>query len=1541
MMLRSLSLVSLFCLAAPLAAQSFDGLGDLPGGLVLSQPAAVNADGSVVVGTSYAEGGTTSSGERHPFRWENGEMVALDFFPGAFTTFGAATGISADGSVISGVSSDMQQSGQVFVRWVDSVLERLTVSIATDGGGASDVSDDGGTIVGGALRYPSGGGEDREAFLWTESGSQGLGYLPGDRYSGASGVSADGSVVIGASSEFINEAFRPFRWEGSMQALPLPAGSFGGSANDITGDGSVIVGSASDINGDVNARVATRWVGTTVEVIPVPPGGGRYYATGVSDDGAIVVGGSFASLTNASVAWIWTEEAGTRSVASVLADLGISLGGWELTEATAISSDGRVVVGNGRNPAGELEGWRAVLAPGATIVVNASGDEANHPDSQAAELCDVDRDQGGEQCTLRAAIELANARDGRDVIGFDLDGSGTQVLAPEAPLPTLTDAVLIDGSTQPGTVDVPLIRLDGALAGATTDGLRLEGDDVAVRGLLVTSFGRHGIHVASGEGGVLEGLIIGSDAAGTDGLGNGGDGIHVSGGSGLRIGRDDASERAPEALTPQARALINFGVLSLGNLLNGLYVRDEQNASVIRAQRRGEALRSEARFINISVNGFTAGLGNILGGAPIARPNGLNGVCLRGARGVTLKNLIVSDAMKHALEIDASQDIGLLGGLFGMRKATPGVIGDLGEIRESVIRLTQSIGVTLGSDDADDAPVEGGASGGWFMDVEDSQEVSVRNVLAGIAQNIEAIPEDVRMGLRNPFGGLRVFNSPDVQVGLEGLATVFANNGGDATQPQAGVFASGAGTQGFRMVNTHLGTTPTGLMGLGNLGSGLHLEDGLAGALLGGDNPNQTVVSGGNANYGFLFQDLSPEAANLDASAQRINILGGTNLASGLLKAAGGNVIGIPNGLSGFCLNRVTDALLKAFSSGPNGMHGVEVIDSERVELESGSVGTYWQELVDAEEDVMGPEEDGISIVGGVDISVGRRLESDLITNGYLVYVVGAGGRAMFSFQNTRLQLANWAAGVSLEGSAESDAIFDALGNSLEAAVIEESEDVLVENVAILGNGSGSGSGVGGILSKVSTNLTIRLGQFGERIEGGEIRRANAGSALGFLDSGEIRLSLSRLLGGGTGVEATNSSWFAEDNTFEGQEGGSGLGDAIRQIGGLLQGTRNTFTGIEGAAIHADDTAEGVFRFNNVFDTIEGIVVDGNRPASGGGASGGGASGGGVSGGGVSGGGASGARGAAFVATENWWGDASGPSGAGPGSGDPVSAGVDFSDWLTAPFGGVIVRPEAYVYEAGVGQEIGVRMTYASPFGGDDEFRVTLSDERGWISSSPFFTVRQFGGVPAQRFFYVIPDIAGANEVTIRAEARNDPTRTGTATVRIVPSGTTLPLAASVPAGETTIPADGEGRLLVGGEIILNPGGATEETGIVTGFGSILLQEPTRFAHAAGELVIPKGALAVDAEAPPLAPEALAIRAFPNPTPASMTVEVATPEAAASARVSVHDALGREVEVLHDGPLAAGVHPFALAGSRLAPGAYVVRAVTPEATVSTRATVVR
>src|SRR5689334_10910314 len=52
--------------------------------------------------------------------------------------------------------------------------------------------------------------------------------------------------------------------------------------------------------------------------------------------------------------------------------------------------------------------------------------------------------------TFRQALEQANAAPGADVINFDLQGTNTDLHA-LTPWPVITDPVLIDGYSQPGT----------------------------------------------------------------------------------------------------------------------------------------------------------------------------------------------------------------------------------------------------------------------------------------------------------------------------------------------------------------------------------------------------------------------------------------------------------------------------------------------------------------------------------------------------------------------------------------------------------------------------------------------------------------------------------------------------------------------------------------------------------------------------------------------------------------------------------------------------------------------------------------------------------------------------------------------------------------------------------------------------------------------------------------------------------------------------------------------------------------------------------
>src|SRR5688572_13441574 len=94
----------------------------------------------------------------------------------------------------------------------------------------------------------------------------------------------------------------------------------------------------------------------------------------------------------------------------------------------------------------------ALAAPAAGQVqftVNKDGDasDANLADS----VCDVDLGTPEKQCSLRAAIQESNQEPSDDVIRFNIPGTGARRIRLTKELPQVTDKVLIDGYTQPGS----------------------------------------------------------------------------------------------------------------------------------------------------------------------------------------------------------------------------------------------------------------------------------------------------------------------------------------------------------------------------------------------------------------------------------------------------------------------------------------------------------------------------------------------------------------------------------------------------------------------------------------------------------------------------------------------------------------------------------------------------------------------------------------------------------------------------------------------------------------------------------------------------------------------------------------------------------------------------------------------------------------------------------------------------------------------------------------------------------------------------------
>jgi len=97
--------------------------------------------------------------------------------------------------------------------------------------------------------------------------------------------------------------------------------------------------------------------------------------------------------------------------------------------------------------------------------------------------------------SLRQAILDANALAGTDRIEFNI--SGSSLISLSTLLPAITDTVTIDGRTQPGYTNAPLVAIDGA---ALTDadfnhaGLRLLAANSAVYALSITSFNVANFH---------------------------------------------------------------------------------------------------------------------------------------------------------------------------------------------------------------------------------------------------------------------------------------------------------------------------------------------------------------------------------------------------------------------------------------------------------------------------------------------------------------------------------------------------------------------------------------------------------------------------------------------------------------------------------------------------------------------------------------------------------------------------------------------------------------------------------------------------------------------------------------------------------------------------------------------------------------------------------------------------------------------------------------------------------------------------------------
>jgi subtilisin-like proprotein convertase family protein len=263
--------------------------------------------------------------------------------------------------------------------------------------------------------------------------------------------------------------------------------------------------------------------------------------------------------------------------------------------------------------------------------------------------------------SLRAVLTWANSSPGKDTVLFKIPSTdagyntsnNSFTIRPLSPLPQITDSAIIDGTTQPGFSDRPVIELDGS--NVSVDGLYISAGNSTVRGLTINRFGVDAIRLTGNGGNIIEGNFIGTDVTGTQDLGNLYSGISISTPNNIIGGT-----------TVKARNIIsgndNVGIYitesnANNNLIQGNYIgSDVTGTKDLGNTNNGIAILDAS---NNTVGGTTIEAGNLIFG------NGKNGVFINGSS--SNGNAILSNSI-------SSND--LLGISLGDNKLTVNDLGD-------------------------------------------------------------------------------------------------------------------------------------------------------------------------------------------------------------------------------------------------------------------------------------------------------------------------------------------------------------------------------------------------------------------------------------------------------------------------------------------------------------------------------------------------------------------------------------------------------------------------------------------------------------------------------------------------------------------------------------------------------------------------------------------------------------------------------------------------------------------------------------------------
>jgi hypothetical protein len=412
--------------------------------------------------------------------------------------------------------------------------------------------------------------------------------------------------------------------------------------------------------------------------------------------------------------------------------------------------------------------------------------------------------------------------------------------------------------------------------------------------------------------------------------------------------------------------------------------------------------------------------------------------------------------------------------------------------------------------------------------------------------------------------------------------------------------------------------------------------------------------------------------------------------------------------------------------------------------------------------------------------------------------------------------------------------------------------------------------------------------------------------------SDELRIIGNRIHLNATNINASNAEFIAQNNNvFDGT--GSGTGIHLTRSHAVIQG--NNLTGDAGDAITLEQGSTARITKNNIFGN-QGFGLN-NRNSSG-----------------------------SIAAQGNWWGNASGPGGAGPGSGDKVSAGVNFANWLAQPVAVVAAAEgDTLILVAGRIDTVSVFLqNWQKP---DDVLNVTLSDDKGWLQEPKVFSVTLADNLGAKaKIAFAVPSgisDGSADNVRVIATSQSNSSAADTTTFIVVSQKAVLVSIRVVPDSVALAPGDSaqftaSGVDQFGQDFNFTPvwsatGGIIDANGLyIAGniAGTFLVTAAGPNAQVRGQAVVRiEATVAVDDGAPAIPTAFHLYQNYPNPFNPETQIRYDLPKST-HVRVDIFNILGEKVKTLVDEKKPAGAYKIIWngqtdSGKPVASGVYIYR----------------